>query len=73
MFRASTITRRVKVGVTVDRELLGQVDAFVATHPEADRSKIFNEALYLWYAAISRNRWTCCNSPRSGPSTRRRK
>jgi hypothetical protein len=48
--RTSPATRRVKVSVTVDPELLHQVDAFIVTHPTLDRSKIFDEALYLWYA-----------------------
>jgi metal-responsive CopG/Arc/MetJ family transcriptional regulator len=50
MVRTSTPTRRVKVSVTVDPELVYQVDAFVGSHPALDRSKIFDEALDLWYA-----------------------
>lgn len=42
--------RRAKVTVTVDRRLLGAVDAFVAEHPGLDRSKVFDEALHLWCA-----------------------
>ncbi len=42
--------RRVKVSVTVDPELLEAVDAFVEAHPDHDRSKVFDEALYLWYS-----------------------
>jgi len=35
----------------VNPTLLAQVDAFVAKHPGVDRSKVFDEALDLWYAA----------------------
>lgn len=42
--------RRVKVSVTVEPELLRAVDAFVDQHEGLDRSKVFDEALYLWYA-----------------------
>lgn len=41
---------RVKVSVTVDPLLLRALDDFVARHPGVDRSKVFDEALYLWYA-----------------------
>ncbi len=42
--------RRAKVSVTVDPDLLEAVDTFVERHPDLDRSKVFDEALYLWYA-----------------------
>lgn len=42
--------RRVKISVTVDPALLKEVDRFVSKHPEQDRSKVVNEALFLWYA-----------------------
>jgi len=42
--------RRVKVSVTVEPDLLRAVDAFVQAHEGSDRSKVFDEALYLWYA-----------------------
>lgn len=32
------------------RRLLAAVDAFVAEHEGADRSKVLDEALRLWYA-----------------------
>jgi hypothetical protein len=38
----------VKIGATVDPALLRIVDSFVAHHPEYDRSKVIDEALYLW-------------------------
>ena len=41
---------RKKISITVNPELLGAVDAFVANHAEYDRSRVFDDALYLWYA-----------------------
>jgi metal-responsive CopG/Arc/MetJ family transcriptional regulator len=41
---------RQKVSVTVDPELLGAVDAFVAEHADYDRSAVIGDALFLWYA-----------------------
>jgi Arc/MetJ-type ribon-helix-helix transcriptional regulator len=46
---ATTQSRRVKVTVSVDRDYLGEVDRYVATHPGADRSEVFDWALRLWY------------------------
>ncbi len=40
--------RRVKVGATVDPELIHAVDTYVAAHPGSDRSKVIDEALRLW-------------------------
>ena len=45
------MTQRRRVSVTVDPVLLNQVDSFVERHPDVDRSKVFDEALALWYAA----------------------
>jgi hypothetical protein len=45
-----TNRRRVKISATVDPELLGGVDAYIREHPDRDRSKILDEALYLWLA-----------------------
>ena len=42
--------RRVKISVTVDPLLLKAVDRFVAEHPAQDRSKVVDNALFLWYA-----------------------
>ena len=42
--------RRVKISISVDPDYLAAVDEYVAEHPELDRSKVFNEALMLWYA-----------------------
>ncbi len=36
--------------MTVDPDLLGEVDAYVQNHREADRSKVFDEALRCWVA-----------------------
>jgi hypothetical protein len=36
--------------VTVDPVLLKAVDGFVAEHPDQDRSKVVDAALFLWYA-----------------------
>lgn len=48
MERRGAGEHRVKVSVTVDPQLLRCVDAFIAAHPELDRSKVFDEALSLW-------------------------
>ncbi|HZR99824.1 MAG TPA: hypothetical protein VFE37_14020 [Chloroflexota bacterium] len=50
MSRSLAERRRAKLSVTVDPELLGAVDAFVAAHPGLDRSKVMDQALALWYA-----------------------
>ena len=42
--------RRVKIGAKVDPQLLQAVDGYLAEHPELDRSKVIDEALWLWYA-----------------------
>lgn len=42
--------RRAKISATIDPGLLDAVDAFVAQNPGADRSKVIDEALLLWYA-----------------------
>jgi hypothetical protein len=41
---------RQKVSVTVDPDLLGEVDAYVQDHQGADRSKVFDDALRCWIA-----------------------
>lgn len=46
----ATERHRAKISVTVDPTLLKVVDAFVAQHEGWDRSKVIDEALYLWYA-----------------------
>jgi Arc/MetJ-type ribon-helix-helix transcriptional regulator len=46
--RTSAQRRRVKVGATLDPELVAAVDAHVAGHPGLDRSAVIDEALRLW-------------------------
>jgi metal-responsive CopG/Arc/MetJ family transcriptional regulator len=41
---------RVKVSVTVDPEVLHEVDNYVGEHDGLDRSKVVDEALALWLA-----------------------
>ena len=45
----STTRRRVKVGATLDPQLVAAVDAHVAGTPGTDRSAVIDEALRLWY------------------------
>ncbi len=40
--------RRVEISATIDLDLLHRVDAFVAEHPEFNRSRVLDEALRLW-------------------------
>jgi metal-responsive CopG/Arc/MetJ family transcriptional regulator len=40
----------VKVGATLDPELVAAVDRYVDEHPGRDRSSVIDEALQLWYA-----------------------
>lgn len=42
--------RRVKVGATLDPELVAALDRYVDAHPEVDRSAVIDDALRLWYA-----------------------
>ena len=42
--------RRPKVTATLDPDLLASVDAYVAAHPDLDRSAVIDEALRLWRA-----------------------
>jgi Arc/MetJ-type ribon-helix-helix transcriptional regulator len=44
----STNRRRVKVGATLDPQLVAAVDAHVADTPGSDRSAVIDEALRLW-------------------------
>ena len=39
----------MKVGATLDPELLSAVDAYVARHPGTDRSAVLDDALRLWH------------------------
>ena len=40
--------RRVKIGATLDPDLVGAVDSYVAKHPGVDRSAVLDDALRLW-------------------------
>jgi Arc/MetJ-type ribon-helix-helix transcriptional regulator len=40
--------RRIKVGATLDPDLVAAVDAHVADTPGTDRSAVIDEALRLW-------------------------
>jgi Arc/MetJ-type ribon-helix-helix transcriptional regulator len=42
--------RRPKVTATLDPGLLASVDAYVAAHPDLDRSAVIDAALRLWHA-----------------------
>jgi hypothetical protein len=42
--------RRPKITATLDPDLLASVDAYVAAHPELDRSAVIDKALRLWRA-----------------------
>lgn len=43
--------RRVKVGATLDPELIAAVDRYVDAHPDVERSTVIDDALRLWYAS----------------------
>jgi hypothetical protein len=47
---ASNSRRRPKITATLDPDLLASVDAYVAAHPQLDRSAVIDEALRLWRA-----------------------
>jgi len=44
----STTRRRIKIGATLDPELVAAVDAHVAGTPGMDRSAVIDDALRLW-------------------------
>ncbi len=41
---------RVKVGATLDPDLVAAVDLYVAGNPGLDRSTVIDDALRLWHA-----------------------
>jgi len=43
----STVRRRIKVGATLDPDLIAAVDAHVAATPGMDRSAVIDDALRL--------------------------
>ena len=50
MAATSSSRRRPKITATLDPDLLASVDAYVAAHPDLDRSAVIDEALRLWRA-----------------------
>lgn len=48
--KAPPARRRIKVGATLDPELVAALDSYVAAHPGLDRSAVIDEALHLWHA-----------------------
>ena len=50
MSPAASSRRRPKVTATLDPDLLASVDAYVAAHPDLDRSAVIDDALRLWRA-----------------------
>ena len=48
----SNSRRRPKITATLDPDLLASVDAYVAAHPDLDRSGVIDEALRLWRARV---------------------
>lgn len=44
----STTRRRIKIGATLDPDLVAAVDAHVAETPGTDRSAVLDDALRLW-------------------------
>ena len=44
----STTRRRIKIGATLDPDLVAAVDAHVADTPGTDRSGVIDDALRLW-------------------------
>jgi Arc/MetJ-type ribon-helix-helix transcriptional regulator len=43
---------RPRITVTVDPDMLDEVDAYIEEHEGVDRSEVVDEALRLWYARI---------------------
>ena len=52
MVATSGHRRRPKITATLDPDLLASVDAYVAAHPDLDRSAVIDEALRLWRARV---------------------
>ena len=48
--KAPAARRRVKIGATLDPDLVAALDSYVAAHPGLDRSAVIDEALHLWHA-----------------------
>lgn len=43
---------RPRITVTVDPDMLDEVDAFIQEHEGTDRSQVVDKALRCWYAGI---------------------
>lgn len=41
---------RVKISATLDPELVAGLDTYLKDHPDTNRGKIIDEALWLWFA-----------------------
>ena len=50
MVTGAPAARRVKIGATLDPELVAAVERYVRDHPGVDRSAVIDDALRLWYA-----------------------
>lgn len=42
--------RRVKIGATLDPDLVAAVERYIRDHPGVGRSAVIDDALRLWYA-----------------------
>jgi Arc/MetJ-type ribon-helix-helix transcriptional regulator len=49
MSEDTTERYRVKISVTLDPDLLHAVDRFVRESPHSSRSRVIEDALYLWW------------------------
>ncbi len=45
---------RPRITVTVDPDMLEEVDAYIQEHAGTDRSRVVDEALRCWYAQVLR-------------------
>lgn len=43
---------RPRITVTVDADMLEEIDAYVRAHEGTDRSQVVDEALRCWYASV---------------------
>ncbi len=43
---------RPRITITVDPDMLEQVDSYIEEHEGADRSRIVDEALRCWYTGV---------------------
>lgn len=54
--KGTAVARRARprITVTVDPDMLHEVDAYLQQHEDADRSQIVDKGLRLWYAELMR-------------------